>query len=143
MLQDLRGSFILDGEVCVLKENGLPDFESMRSRTIRRSGAPVTYFAFDLLWQNGRDLRPLSLIERKARLRNLIPEQTPRLQYVDYIETKGAAMFEQAVAMGMEGIIAKRADSPYKGGRSRDWLKMKRAGYHDGWSRVSADPKPP
>src|SRR5215204_39330 len=50
VLQNLRGSFILDGEVCVLKDNGLPDFESMRSRTVRRSGAPVTYFAFDLLF---------------------------------------------------------------------------------------------
>lgn len=125
MLQDLRGSSILDGEVCVLKENGLPDFESMRSRTMRRSGLPVTYFAFDLLWHNGRDLRQLPLIERKERLQKLIPKQTPRLQYVGYIETHGEAMFEQAVAMGMEGIIGKRADSPYKGGRSKDWLNMR------------------
>lgn len=68
-----------------------------------------------------------------------MPKQTPRLQYVDHIETKGEAMFEQAVAMGMEGVIGKRADSPYKGGRSRDWLKAKRAGYHDGWNRVASD----
>ena len=140
VLQDLRGSFILDGEVCVLKENGLPDFESMRARTVRRSGLPVTYFACDLLCQNGRDLRHLPLLERKARLHKFIPSQTPRLQYVGYIEAEGEAMFEQAVAMGMEGIIGKRADSPYTGGRSRDWLKMKRAGYHDGWNRVPSEP---
>ncbi|MET0658786.1 MAG: hypothetical protein ABW110_11590, partial [Steroidobacteraceae bacterium] len=103
VLQDLRGSFILDGEVCVLKEDGLPDFESMRSRTLRRSGSPVTYFAFDLLFQNGRDLRQLPLLERKHRLKELIPRQTPRLQYVDYIEVKGEQMFEHAVAIGMEG----------------------------------------
>ena len=136
VLQDLRGSFILDGEVCVLKENGLPDFESMRSRTVRRSGAPVTYFAFDLLFQNGRDLRHLPLLERKRRLKELIPRQTPRLHYVDFIESRGEEMFEHAVAIGMEGVVGKRADSPYKGGRSKDWLKAKRAGYHDGWNRA-------
>ena len=141
VLQTLRGSFVLDGEVCALKENGLPDFENMRSRTVRRSGAPVTYFAFDLVWHNGHDLRQLPLLERKNRLRKLVPRQTPRLQYVDYIETQGEAMFHQAVALGMEGIVAKRADSPYKGGRSRDWLKMKRSDYHNGWNRMPSEPE--
>lgn len=88
-------------------------------------------------WQNGRDLRQLPLLKRKERLHKLIPQQTPRLQYVSYIMTRGEDLFREAVAMGMEGVIGKRAESSYKGGRSKDWLKMKRAGYHDGWNRVA------
>ncbi|MET0987998.1 MAG: hypothetical protein ABW034_21575 [Steroidobacteraceae bacterium] len=134
MLQDLRGSFILDGELCVLKTTALPGFESMHSRTTRRSGAPVTYFAFDLLWQNGRDLRQLPLLDARRGCTISSRGRLHACQYVGYIETEGEAMFKQAVAMGMEGIVGKLADSPYKGGRSRDWLKVKRAGYHDGWN---------
>jgi bifunctional non-homologous end joining protein LigD len=134
-LGELRGSFICDGEVCLLDAQGLPDFESMRSRAVRKSGAIVTYFAFDLLFQNGRDLRSLPLIERKRRLRKLISSDHPRLRYVDHIETEGEYVYKHAIANGLEGIVGKRADSPYVGGRSRDWLKSKPAGYHDGWER--------
>ena len=56
-LQKVRGSFILDGEVCLLDEHGIPNFEEMRSRAVRKRGELVTYFAFDLLFLNGRDLR--------------------------------------------------------------------------------------
>ena len=82
-LSELRGSFVIDGEVCLLDVRGLPDFESMRSRALRKSGGLVTYFAFDLLFLNGRDLRPLPLIERKAKLRKLIPADHPRLFHAD------------------------------------------------------------
>ena len=75
-LGELRGSFVLDGEICVLDENGLPDFEGMRARTARqRSQQAVTYFAFDLLFHNGKDLSGLPLIKRKERLRKLMPER--------------------------------------------------------------------
>ena len=93
-LGELRGSFVLDGEVCLLDERGLPNFESMRGRAVRKSGALVTYFAFDLLFLNGRDLRALPLIERKTRLRKLIPADHPRLRYVDHIETEGMGTLE-------------------------------------------------
>jgi bifunctional non-homologous end joining protein LigD len=134
-LQKLRGSFILDGEVCLLDENGIPNFEAMRGRAVRKRGEFVTYFAFDLLFLNGRDLRPLPLLERKARLRKLIRRDTPRLRYVDHIATQGELMFKHAVSIGLEGVVGKRADSQYKGGRSKDWLKSKPVGYHDGWER--------
>ena len=134
-LGELRGSFVLDGEVCLLDERGLPDFESMRGRAVRKSGPLVTYFAFDLLFLNGGDLRPLPLIERKKRLRKLIPADHPRLRYVDHIEREGEFVYKHAIANGLEGAVGKRADSPYVGGRSRDWLKSKLSGYHDGWER--------
>jgi bifunctional non-homologous end joining protein LigD len=115
----------------VLDDRGVPDFEAMR----HRRGAGFTYCAFDLLYRNGRDLRSLPVIERKERLRKLIPSGTPILLYVDYIKANGMELFKLAASIGMEGIIGKRADSPYVGGRSRLWLKGKQSGFHDGWER--------
>lgn len=136
-LRALRGNYILDGEVCLLDENGRPNFEAMRGRTMRKGGELVTYFAFDLLCARGRDLRGLPLIERKARLMKLIPKDHQRLRCVDHIETEGEFVYKHAVANGLEGVVAKRAESLYVGGRSRDWLKSKPAGYHKGWERPS------
>ena len=89
----------------------------MRSRAVRKRGELVTYFAFDLLFHNGRDLRPLPLMERKRRLRKLIPSDHPRLRYVDHIEEEGEFVYKHAIANGLEGVVGKRADSPYVGGR--------------------------
>ncbi len=100
----------------------------MRGRAVGKRGELVTYFAFDLLFLNGRDLRALPLLERKTRLRKLIGKDTPRLRYVDHIETEGELMFKHAVQIGIEGVVGKRADSPYIGGRSKHWLKTKPAG---------------
>ena len=93
---------------------------------------PMTYFAFDLLFLNGDDLRALPLIERKRRLKSLMGSDTPRLRYVSYIERDGERMFKAAAEMGIEGVVGKRAESAYKAGRSRDWLKFKQEGWHDG-----------
>jgi bifunctional non-homologous end joining protein LigD len=131
----VRGSFILDGEVCLLDERGVPNSDGMRHRALRKRGELVTYFAFDLLFMNGRDLRELSLLERKARLKRLLPREHSRLRYVDYIEAQGEAMYRHAVKVGLEGVVGKKADSPCMGGRRRDWLKSKPAGFHDGWER--------
>jgi bifunctional non-homologous end joining protein LigD len=68
-------------------------------------------------------------------LRKLIPANSPSLLYIGCIEEKGLELFKLAAATGMEGIIAKRADSPYTGGRSRAWLNGKQSGFHDGWER--------
>jgi bifunctional non-homologous end joining protein LigD len=131
----LRGSFVLDGEVCLLDENGIPNFEAMRGRAALKRGELVTYFAFDLLFQKGQDLRALPLIERKKRLQRLLPRQHPRLRYVDHIDAVGEFMFAHAVKIGLEGVVGKRGDSPYIGGRTREWLKSKPPGVHDGWER--------
>ena len=81
------------------------------------------------------DLRPLPLLERKAGLLQLIGKDTPRLRYVDYLKTDGEKMFQHAAKVGIEGVVAKRADSPYRAGRSKDWVKFKQAGWHDGFER--------
>jgi bifunctional non-homologous end joining protein LigD len=64
----------------------------------------------------------------------------PRLRYVDHIETEGELVFKHAVQIGIEGVVGKRVDSPYIGGRSKHWLKSKPAGYHEGWERPLRKP---
>ena len=133
-LHKLPGDFVIDGEACLLDEKGIPLFEGMRGRPDKHP-EPITYFAFDLLFLNGEDVRPLPLLERKTMLKQLIGKDTPQLRYVSYLETEGEMMFKHASAIGIEGIVGKRADSLYKAGRSRDWRKFKQAGWHDGWER--------
>lgn len=125
-LAKLKGEFVIDGEVCLLDDRGMPDFENMRARTMRKGGRLVDYFAFDLLFLDGVDLRRMPLLERKNALRELIPKKDVRLHYVDHIETEGEFVYKGAVKAGMEGVMAKRADSQYVGTRSRDWLSSRR-----------------
>jgi bifunctional non-homologous end joining protein LigD len=137
-LSGIRGNFIVDAEACILNEKGIPQFEQMRARTKPKGkGASVTLFVFDLLYINGRDLRPVPLIDRKERLRRLLPASHPRVRYVDYLETHGKDLYRDAVAIGMEGTLGKQADAAYVGGRTELWLKSKPAGFHDlGWKRL-------
>ena len=85
---------------------------------------PVWFYIFDVLWADGRDVRPLPLRERKQILRDLLTFTGP-LRFTEHKDTDGEAYFRQACASGWEGVIAKRADAPYRAGRSRDWLKFK------------------
>ena len=121
---------------CLLDERGVPNFEAIRGRVRRkRSGDLVTFCVFDLLLRNGRDLRALALVERKVAAAKLLPRDDARLKYVEHLEERGLEMFKFATAAGMEGIVGKRADSAYEGKRSRLWLKVKQAGFHDSWER--------
>ncbi len=126
-------SIVLDGEVVVLDEEGLPSFQRLQQRVhltrrhdIQRASVRLaaTLFVFDLLGFEEYDVRPLKLIDRKRLLASILPAAGP-LRYSDHIETRGEEMFEQVRRMRLEGIIAKRADSPYRAGRSEDWLKIK------------------
>jgi bifunctional non-homologous end joining protein LigD len=122
---------LLDGEIVVLDERGRGDFERLQERMHVRAPsaaqltkAPVTYFVFDLLSCDGYDLREAPLAERKALLeRLLLPDA--RLRYCDHQAELGRELFELARANGLEGIVAKRADSRYVAGRSPLWLKLK------------------
>jgi bifunctional non-homologous end joining protein LigD len=143
-LQALPGRFLIDAEACVLDERGIPDFERLRKRAARRGrgreDAPVTLLAFDLLAVNGRDIRGWPLLRRKARLRKLIPPSCVGVGYVDFVPENGLDLYRQAVAAGMEGVVGKRADSPYVGGETLDWIKSKPKGFHDlGWKRKAVD----
>jgi bifunctional non-homologous end joining protein LigD len=85
---------------------------------------PVYYYLFDVLYADGRDTRPMPLLERKKLLAALVDFRDP-LRFTDHREGDGEAYWRQACRDGWEGLIAKRADAPYQGGRGRDWLKFK------------------
>jgi bifunctional non-homologous end joining protein LigD len=126
---------VLDGEVVVLDGEGRPTFQLLQQRTqlsrnsdIQRASGilPATFFAFDLLGADGRDLRPLTLVERKALTQRLMPPAGP-LRYADHVEEQGEALFAQVLARGLEGVVAKKKDAPYKSGvRSREWLRFRK-----------------
>ena len=124
---------ILDGEVVALDGQGRPSFSLMQQRTGFRPGGrrgaanadvPVLYYAFDLLYLDGYDLRKLPLEERKQKLESSIVSGDS-LRYSDHYEQQGKALFEMARQKGLEGILAKRRDSAYQERRSSDWLKIK------------------
>jgi bifunctional non-homologous end joining protein LigD len=112
------GDLVLDGEVVALDEKGRPSFQRLQQRVA------TTFFAFDLLGVGGVDLRPLPLLKRKELLRRVLPEESA-IKYVDHFEGEGKALFQHAVQLGLEGIVAKKAECPYKGGRSPHWRKIR------------------
>jgi bifunctional non-homologous end joining protein LigD len=124
---------LLDGEVVVLDEQGKPDFQRLQRRVqlrrrpdIERAAVelPATLVLFDLLSLADFDLRGLPLRERKDLLRRILPPVGP-LRYLDHVEGKGEALFAEIRRMGLEGMMAKRADSPYRAARSADWQKIR------------------
>jgi bifunctional non-homologous end joining protein LigD len=114
--------FILDGEVVAMR-HGVSSFELLQQRHRRR--VPVYYYVFDVPRLDGEDLRPLPLRERKARLRKALGFEGPIRFNPHRNGEHGEELFREACRKGLEGVIAKRADSPYTGKRSRDWLKLK------------------
>jgi bifunctional non-homologous end joining protein LigD len=126
-------SVILDGEVVALDEQGRPSFSLMQQRTGFRPGGrrmapnadvPILYYAFDLLYLNGYDLRKVHLEDRKRTLASILVTGDS-LRYSDHYEAQGIALFEMARQNGLEGIVAKKRDCSYQEHRSRDWLKIK------------------
>jgi DNA ligase D-like protein (predicted ligase) len=114
--------FILDGEI-VAFENGITSFARLQQRA--RERVPVFLYAFDLPRHDGEDLRPLPLRERKARLRRALDFRGPIRFNPHRNGEHGEELYREACRKGLEGVIAKRADSSYVGSRSRDWLKLK------------------
>lgn len=124
---------IVDGEVVCLDSKGLPSFSRLQRRgrlssplEIRRAVVefPATFYAFDLLGFEDFDIRAVPLLRRKELLKEVVPA-LGILRYLDHIEAQGEAFLQQVTAMGLEGIVAKKAESKYRGGRSGDWLKIK------------------
>lgn len=124
--------FLLDGEVVVHDSQGLPTFAGLQQRgrltratDIGRAAVqwPATLYAFDLLLFDDYDLRRLGLLARKRLLGELLPTCGP-IRVSEHIAEQGEAMYEQLKAMNLEGLVAKRADSPYVGRRSPDWIKV-------------------
>ena len=124
---------VLDGEVVVHDAEGKPSFARLQQRgrlssplDVKRAAVelPATFYAFDLLAFEEFDLRPLPLHERKRLLFEVLPKIGP-VRALDHIEREGERFLTQVAAMGLEGVIAKRADSAYRAGRSDAWLKIK------------------
>jgi len=121
---------LIDGEIVAFK-GGQTSFEQLQQRIgisdpdrARRSRVKVYYYIFDILELGSEDLRPLPLLERKSRLREAV-DFRGHLRYTTYRWREGEAAFRYACRRGWEGVIAKRATSPYVPKRSRDWLKLK------------------
>ncbi|MBP7000964.1 MAG: DNA ligase D [Amaricoccus sp.] len=136
---------LIDGEVLVLDAKGVSRFEMLQDALSRHDSHALTFFAFDLPWLAGWDLTGAPLARRKALLAELIRPLGPRsaLQLSDHLEGDGAAFFDRAAEMGLEGVVSKRADAPYHPGRSRTWVKAKARAVDDfpvaGFSRSAVN----
>lgn len=116
----------LDGEVVVPNADGHADFGALQLALTERRDRDMLYYVFDLPFANGDDLRERPLHERKKILQSLLKPRTKSvLRYGDHIQAVGPDFHAQACEMGLEGIVSKRADSPYRSGRGDDWLKTK------------------
>ena len=118
----IKGSAVMDAEVVYLDEKGVANFDTLHSRTADHLAVAC---AFDLLMVNGDDLRRQSLRERKLALGKLLLRSVDGIQYVEHAEGYGDRMFEAVCKLGLEGIVSKKLDSPYKSGPSKAWLKIK------------------
>ena len=112
---------IVDGELICIDRTGRSVFNTL----LHRRSQPV-FYAFDLLWLDGIDLRKNSLIDRKRQLRKLISKDNPYVLYANHIEHQGKGLFEIICAQDLEGIIAKRKSAMYS---KRGWLKIKNPAY--------------
>jgi bifunctional non-homologous end joining protein LigD len=120
---------MLDGEIVALLPDGRSSFQGLQQALSGEAAERVVYYAFDLLRLDGKDLRALPLSERKARLARLL-RASPRdrrqtLRYSEHVAGRGTAVLAKACRMGLEGIVSKRLDAPYRSGRGRTWLKIK------------------
>jgi bifunctional non-homologous end joining protein LigD len=119
-----KGSALIDGEVVAFRD-GKTDFSSLKDAL--STGAPLTFFAFDLLEEDDEDLHRLPLVERKERLRKLIGKRTQSdaIHFSDHVVGNGRKFFEAMSKGGYEGMVAKLANAPYRGERTTSWLKIK------------------
>ena len=114
----------IDGEIVVNDANGRSSFQALQNMLSAESGAKPLYYAFDVPYLDGYDLRDVALRDRKQLLRTIIAD-APLIRFSDHVEGNGPAFFDQACKLGLEGIIAKRADAPYEAVRGRSWQKIK------------------
>jgi bifunctional non-homologous end joining protein LigD len=136
---------LVDGEIVALDPDGAPDFSTLQAALSDGKTDRLIFFAFDLLFADGMDIRRLPLAERKAELKKLLdarPRSKARLiRYVEHFETGGDAVLQSACKLSLEGIVSKKLSAPYRSGRSEDWTKAKcRAGHEvvlGGWKTTN------
>ncbi len=136
-----ENSVVLDGEIVVLDSEGAPDFQRHQKRMNVDSkkdiesfsqSTPSTYFVFDILYLDGRNLKQLTFLERRAVLSKILNVRSARMRISDYIEEWGKAVFDNAVNMKLEGVVGKQKYNKYlEGARSPLWVKIKSVGTQD------------
>ena len=120
------GSAWVDGEIIVMNANGVPDFNALQNSIDNAKTADVVYFVFDLPFHGGKDLRQAPLVARRAKLQELLSTTASEtVRFSQSFEVAPSQMLAAACQMGMEGVMAKRADAPYVSARSETWLKLK------------------
>jgi bifunctional non-homologous end joining protein LigD len=118
-------TLLLDGELVALDDKGLSSFALLQAAFSSGKTDRLVYYAFDLLHLDGRDLRPAALHERRAALRTVLGRSRTALRFSDHLDSDAARVKREACAMGLEGIVCKKRDAPYRGGRGPDWVKVK------------------
>jgi bifunctional non-homologous end joining protein LigD len=122
-LESIKHDAVIDGELVAIGSDGLSHFQLLQNA--RRHQAKLRYYTFDLMFQDGDDLRALPLLERKKRLKAILPNHK-LIAFSQHRATLGTQFFHEADRHGLEGIMAKRVDSQYlSGARTNDWLKIK------------------
>lgn len=123
-LKKIKHDVILDGEIVLLNEKNLPDFQKLQHYE-NHLNYPLIYYVFDILELNGNNMEKLPLVERKKILKQLL-KNNQIIRYCDHVNTNGISFLEKAKQQGLEGIIAKKKDSQYASGyRSKEWLKIR------------------
>ena len=117
---------LLDGEVVVLEATGKTNFQLLQNSLRQKSTANLVYFVFDLLYLDGRNLTGLRLRERKEILEKILQRRSPGpLRYSEHWIGHGDELYNESCRKGLEGIVSKKVDQPYRSGRGRDWVKVK------------------
>ncbi|MFO7719278.1 MAG: DNA ligase D [Gillisia sp.] len=123
-LEQIPHNVILDGEVVIVDKKGVPDFQKLQNYDEQTLGE-LRFYVFDMLYLNGLSMLDLPLLERKSLIEEVL-EGTYHTFFCDHMEGMGSAFYQRAIDAGMEGVIAKKADSTYSPGyRSESWLKIK------------------
>ncbi len=124
-LEHLDQNVILDGEIVVVNEQGVPSFQALQHYDARTTSGELRYYVFDMLYLNGHEMLSLPLTDRKSLIPEVI-EGLDSIYYCDHVEGMGKSFYTRAIDAGLEGVIAKKKDSVYNPGqRSADWLKIK------------------
>ncbi|MEZ0058127.1 bifunctional non-homologous end joining protein LigD [Bradyrhizobium elkanii] len=123
---DISGQAIVDGEVVVIHE-GRTNFSELQAELARGDQDRLLYYAFDLIWLDGRDLRKTPQLERKAMLQGLFDtyQLEPPVLFSEHVIGDGQELFEHAAKLNYEGIVSKKVDAPYRSERTEAWAKVK------------------
>ncbi len=124
-LENWNTNVLLDGEILVVNEQGVPDFSDLQLWRSEADGQ-LLYYIFDILWYDGYELMDLPIEQRRQLLKNIIPQNLAGIKLSEVFEGTGKDAFKAAEQLHLEGVMAKRNESKYKAGaRSKDWLKIK------------------